>query len=292
MRNTTAKTSRKQNVLAAALLAALAIAGADACAQTVTATEDAAGKQAQANPQSDEELAKAALNPIAALVSVPIQYNYDQNIGLKQDGHKNYVNLQPVIPISINQDWNLISRTIVPLIDLDLGAAGSRSGIGDVTESLFFSPKALTESGWTWGVGPVIYMDTASNDLGANKWGLGPTGVFLKQEHGWTYGALLNHIWSTGGSGKADINNTFMQPFLEYTNKYLTSFILQTETTYDWTRDQWSVPIHFLVSQFFKVGDQKMTFQVGARYWAASPDVAAHGWGARATLTLLFPAAK
>ena len=277
MRKATVNSAARLNLIAAASFAALAAASAPALAQ-----------------KSDEEIAKAAQNPIAAMISVPLQYNYDEKFGSRETGHKNYVNVQPVIPFSISDNWNLISRTILPVVDQQNIApgSGSQSGIGDTTESLFFSPKALTESGWTWGVGPVIYMDTASNDLGANKWGLGPTGVFLKQEHGWTYGALLNHIWSTGGSGKADINNTFMQPFLEYTNKYLTSFILQTETTYDWTRDQWSVPIHFLVSQFFKVGDQKMTFQVGARYWAASPDVAAHGWGARATLTLLFPAAK
>ena len=277
MGKATVKTSRKQDLIAAALFAALAFASADVCAQ-----------------QTDEELALAALNPIAAMVSVPLQYNYDHEIGPQEAGHKNYVNVQPVLPVSLNEDWNLISRTIVPVVwqqDIFPGA-GSQSGIGDTTQSFFFSPKKPTADGWIWGVGPVLYLPTASQDLlGADKWGLGPTGVVLKQEHGWTYGALVNHIWSTGGAGRATVNNTFMQPFLEYTNKSLTSFILQTETTYDWTRNQWSVPIHFLVSQFFKVGDQKMTFQVGARYWADSPDAGAHGWGARATLTLLFPAA-
>ncbi|HTP48989.1 MAG TPA: transporter [Casimicrobiaceae bacterium] len=276
MGKATVKTSRKQDLIAAALFAALAFASADVCAQ-----------------QTDEELALAALNPIAAMVSVPLQYNYDHEIGPQEAGHKNYVNVQPVIPFSLNEDWNLISRTIVPVVwqqDIFPGA-GSQSGIGDTTQSFFFSPKKPTADGWIWGVGPVLYLPTASQDLlGADKWGLGPTGVVLKQEHGWTYGALVNHIWSTGGAGRATVNNTFMQPFLEYTNKSLTSFILQTETTYDWTRNQWSVPVHFLVSQFFKVGEQKMTFQVGARYWAVSPDAGAHGWGLRATLTLLFPA--
>jgi len=272
---TIAKTSLRQALIAAASFAAFAVASADAGAQ-----------------QTEEELALAAQNPVAALISVPMQYNYDQKIGPREDGHKNYVNLQPVIPFSLNEDWNLISRTIVPLIDLDLGAAGSRSGIGDITQSFFFSPKKPSEGGWIWGAGPVIYMDTASNDLGADKWGLGPTAVILKQENGWTYGILANHIWSVGGPGRSDINNTFLQPFLSYTAKTHTSITINSESTYDWVRDQWTVPINLMLSQLFKLGGQPMQFQVGARYWADSPDTGAHGWGARATLTLLFPAAK
>ena len=275
MSRATVKTSRKQDLAAAALFAGLLIAGPNASAQ-----------------QTEEQLALAAQNPIAAMVSVPFQYNYDHEIGLERDGYKNYLNIQPVIPASLNEDWNLITRVILPVVwQTDIVPGTSQSGIGDVTASLFFSPKKPSADGWIWGVGPVFYLPTGSNDLiGADKWGMGPTGVFLKQENGWTYGALLNHIWSTGGAGKATINNTFMQPFLTYTTKTHTSFTLQSESTYDWTRSQWSVPIHFLVSQLAKIGGQPVQFQVGARYWADSPQVGAHGWGLRATLTLLFPA--
>jgi len=275
MGKATVKTSRKQDLAAAALFAGLLIAGPNASAQ-----------------QTEEQLALAAQNPIAAMVSVPFQYNYDHEIGLERDGYKNYLNIQPVIPASLNEDWNLITRVILPVVwQTDIVPGTSQSGIGDVTASLFFSPKKPSADGWIWGVGPVFYLPTGSNDLiGADKWGMGPTGVFLKQENGWTYGALLNHIWSTGGAGKATINNTFMQPFLTYTTKTHTSFTLQSESTYDWTRSQWSVPIHFLVSQLAKIGGQPVQFQVGARYWADSPQVGAHGWGLRATLTLLFPA--
>jgi len=275
MRKTTAKTSRKQDLIAGALLAALAIASADACAQ-----------------QSEEALALAAQNPVAAMVSVPMQYNYDQNFGPRETGHKNYVNVQPVIPFSLNEDWNLISRTIVPVVwqtDIFPGA-GSQSGIGDITASLFFSPKKPTADGWIWAVGPVFLLPTASDDLlGADKWGLGPTAVLLKQEHGWTYGALANHIWSVGGAGRADINSTFLQPFLTYTMKTHTSFTVNSESTYDWKASQWSVPINLMVSQVLKVGQQALQLQAGARYWADSPDAGPHGWGARFTLTFLFP---
>jgi hypothetical protein len=274
--DTTVKTSRR-HLIAAACLAALAIASADAWAQ-----------------QSEEEIAKAAQNPVAAMISLPLQYNYDQNIGPLEDGHKSYINVQPVIPFSLNEDWNLISRTIVPVIwqsDLFPGA-GSQSGIGDTTASLFFSPKKPTSSGWIWGVGPVFYLPTASDDLlGADQWGAGPTAVFLKQEHGLTYGALMNHIWSVGGdSDRADISNTFLQPFFSYTTKTHTTFAVNTESSYNWETEQWSVPINLLVKQLVKVGEQRLQLTAGARYWADSPDnIGPQGWGARFEVSFLFP---
>ena len=277
MRKTTVKTSHQQDLIAAAWLAALAIASADAWAQ-----------------QSEEEIAKAAQNPVAAMISLPLQYNYDQNIGPLEDGHKSYINVQPVIPFSLNEDWNLISRTIVPVIwqsDLFPGA-GSQSGIGDTTASLFFSPKKPTSGGWIWGVGPVFYLPTASDDLlGADKWGAGPTAVFLKQEHGFTYGALINHIWSVGGdSDRADISNTFLQPFFSYTTKTHTTFAVNTESSYNWETEQWSVPIDLLVKQLVKVGEQRLQLTAGARYWADSPDnIGPQGWGARFEVSFLFP---
>ena len=275
MRKTAAKTSRKQDLIAAALLAALAVASVGACAQ-----------------QTEEEIALAAQNPVAAMVSLPLQYNYDQKIGPLENGHKNYVNVQPVIPFSLNEDWNLISRTIVPLVwQADIfPRSGSQSGIGDITQSFFFSPKKPTADGWIWGAGPVIYVPAATSDLlGADKWGLGPTGVALLQKNGWTVGVLANHIWSTGGAGRVNINSTFLQPFLTYTTKTFTSFSVNSESTYNWQTEQWSVPINLMVTQLFKIGEQRLQLQAGARYWADSPDTGAHGWGARLTLTFLFP---
>lgn len=239
----------------------------------------------------ETELAKQALNPVAALISVPLQLNYDDNIGLAEQGNKWQLNVQPVIPVSISQDWNLISRTIVPLIDQDGLGAADASGVGDIVQSLFFSPKAPTAGGWIWGAGPVLLLPTASNDaLGGEKWGLGPTVVVLRQAHGWTYGALANHIWSVAGEDdRSDISATFLQPFLSYTTKTFTTFGINTESTYDWENEQWSVPINFTVTQMLKVGQQPITLQAGARYWAESPDSGPEGWGYRLALTFLFP---
>lgn len=237
------------------------------------------------------ELAKASLNPIAALISLPLQLNHDDNLGPADTGEKWQLNVQPVIPFSLNADWNLISRTILPLIDQDGLGAADASGVGDIVQSLFFSPKAPTAGGWIWGAGPVLLLPTASDDaLGGEKWGLGPTAVLLKQAHGWTYGALANHIWSVAGEeDRSDISATFLQPFLYYTTKTLTTFGVNTESTYDWKNEQWSVPINFTVTQMLKVGQQPITLQAGARYWAESPDSGPEGWGYRLALTFLFP---
>lgn len=249
---------------------------------------------ALAQGEQAAELAKQALNPIAALISLPLQLNHDDKIGPAEQGRKWQLNVQPVVPFSIGEDWNLISRTIVPLVSQKdvMPGAGSDSGIGDITQSFFFSPKKPTAGGWIWGVGPVLLVPTGSSDrLSAEKWGLGPTAVLLKQEHGWTYGALVNHIWSVAGDdARSDISNTFLQPFLSYTTQTLTSFTVNTESTYDWKSKEWSVPINLMVAQLLKVGDQPLMLQAGVRYWADSPQGAGpEGWGFRLALTFLFP---
>ena len=171
------------------------------------------------------DLAKKLSNPIAALISVPLQLNYDDNIGPGERGDKWQLNVQPVIPITLNKEWNLISRTIVPIINQkDVSAPGVRnSGIGDVVQSFFFSPVQPTATGWIWGAGPVLLLRTGEDNLSGEKWGGGPTAVVLRQHGGWTYGGLANHIWSFAGSDSApDISATFLQPFVSFTTKSAT----------------------------------------------------------------------
>ncbi|MEZ5573069.1 MAG: transporter [Halioglobus sp.] len=238
-------------------------------------------------------LAKKLANPVAALISAPIQANYDENFGPGEEGERWLTNVQPVIPITLNEQWNVISRTIVPIIDQkDMPLPGmNETGIGDITQSFFVSPKAPTASGWIWGAGPVLYLDTATdNVLGAQKWGAGPTAVVLKQSGSWTYGALVNQINSFAGDGsREDISSAYLQPFLAYVTSTHTTISLNTESTYDWKGNDWSVPVNFFVAQMLKAGDQIFQVGVGARYWLDTPDNGPDGWGLRLQLTFLFP---
>ncbi|MFN9805384.1 MAG: transporter [Betaproteobacteria bacterium] len=239
------------------------------------------------------ELAKKLSNPVAALISVPMQLNFDQDIGAARQGERWSLNLQPVIPMDLDRNWNVISRTIVPVVSQKdiVPGAGSQFGLGDIVQSVFFSPKAPTASGWIWGAGPVLLLPTGTDDLlSAKKWGAGPTAVVLKQAHGWTYGALGNHLWSfAGDSQRSSISSTFVQSFVSYTTPDAWSFTFNSESTYDWKARQWTVPLNLMASKVTKVGGQLISVGGGVRYWADGPQQAPHGWGARFVVTLLFP---
>lgn len=156
-------------------------------------------------------------------------------------------------------------------------------------QSIFFSPKEPTKGGWIWGAGPVFLLPTATDDLlGAEKWGAGPTAVLLKQEKGWTYGVLANHLWSFAGEGsRDDVNATFLQPFVSFTTRKQTTFAVNTESTYDWEHSQWTVPLNAMVSQLVKIGKQPVQFTLGGRYYAEKPD-GGPDWGLRFAVTFLF----
>jgi hypothetical protein len=245
----------------------------------------------------EDEKAKAAdlamklQNPIASLISVPIQNNFDFGAGPTGDGFQYKVNLQPVVPLALSEDWNLIVRSILPIVyQENIVGTSSQAGLADTLESLFFSPSKPTPGGWIWGVGPALLLPTATDDLlGAEKWGAGPTAILLKQTKGWTYGALANHLWSYAGeNGRAQVNATFMQPFLSYTTKTFTSFTLNTESTYDWQAHQWTVPLNVMVQQLVKIGKLPVAFQLGYRYYAEKP-IDGPDWGLRFAVVFLFP---
>ena len=240
---------------------------------------------------SSADLAMTLANPIGALISVPFQNNYDFGAGPDGDGEQFKLNLQPIIPITLNEDWLLISRTILPYVDQqDVIGTTSQSGLADTVQSFFLSPAKPTASGWIWGAGPAMLMPTATDSLlGGEKWGVGPTAVALKQEGGWTYGALANHIWSfAGDDARQDVSATYLQPFVSYTTKTSTTFTLNTESTYDWTNDQWTLPLNLMVQQIVKIGDQPIALTLGGRYYAEKPDDGPE-WGLRFAIIFLFP---
>jgi hypothetical protein len=194
---------------------------------------------AAADENDPDSLAKKLSNPVAALISVPFQMNWDTGLADNGLGEKYLLNVQPVIPVELNDHWNVISRTIVPFaVESDVVPGDPHeSGLGDITQSFFFTPKDPLPGGWIVGAGPALLLPTATNSsLGTGKWGLGPTMVALKQTStGWTYGVLWNHIWSIAGSSdRPDVNSTFLQPFLAKAMGRGLTLNANFESTYNW----------------------------------------------------------
>ncbi|WP_375582351.1 hypothetical protein [Cyclobacterium xiamenense] len=237
-----------------------------------------------------DDLAKQLQNPVASLVSVPFQNNFDFGIG-PADGSRYTMNFQPVIPMSIGEDWNLIARAIVPIVAQKnvLGESGSQTGLGDVLLSGFFSPKDPTSGGLIWGVGPAFLVPTATHSLlGTDKFGLGPTAVALKQSGMTSFGALVNHLWSVAGNeNRSDINATFFQPFVAQNFPGGKALTLNTEMTRNWSARSTSGTVNFVASQVFTLGKQATQLALGPRLHYGAGNTAS--WGFRAVLVLLFP---
>ncbi|WP_434583665.1 hypothetical protein ACMYSP_19415 [Klebsiella sp. R390] len=241
--------------------------------------------------ENSEELAKKLNNPISNLISVPFQYDYDQDFGSNK-GARNLLNIQPVMPIDFSDDAIVISRTILPVISERNTSPGSgiQTAVGDITQSFWYSPKKRTSNGYIWGLGPVLTIPSGT-DLSTKSWGAGPTAILLKQEGPWTYGGLVNHVWDYAGrSNRSHTSQTLLQPFVSYTWPTATSVAMNTESTYDWRDNQWSVPVNLMVNQVLKIGDQIIQVGTGVRYWAVTDDTRGpEGWGLRMNLTFLFP---
>jgi hypothetical protein len=271
--------------------------------------QPASASAATPTPAADQaqDLAKQLQNPIANLISVPIQSNFDFKVG-PDNGFRYTANIQPVIPINLSAKWIVISRTILPVVHQSdafappsddegdggesdtFGGSGEQTGLGDLTQSLFFSPKKPLPGNIIFGIGPALLIPTATNKyLGSEKWGLGPTTVALKQAGPWTVGMLFNYIASYAGhADRNDVRSAFLQPFASYTFKNTTSIGLNTESTYDFVSNTWTTPLNLTVSKLYKLGKQPVNFTVGGKYYATGP-AGAPEWGIRFVTTFLFP---
>lgn len=237
------------------------------------------------------ELAKKVQNPVADLISVPLQNNWDFGIG-PENATRYLFNVQPIVPFSLSEQLMLITRTIVPIIHAEAPVAGlnSKTGLGDILQSFFLVPVQDDPGSLGWGVGPVLLWPAATDDaLGTGKWGAGPTAVAVLQKHGWTVGMLANHVWSyAGDNDRTYVNASLVQPFVSYLTKTYTTFGVTSETSYDWNASELTVPVNLTVSQMFRIG--KLPFQVGLgpRIYVDQPS-GGPDWGMRFTLTMLLP---
>jgi hypothetical protein len=244
-----------------------------------------------AGAEDEAELAKKLSNPISDLVSVPFQFNWEQNVGPDKQTRL-ILNVQPVMPFTMTPRLNLIARVIVPFVSQPPLFEGglAASGVSDILTSFFFSPN--TGSSFTWGAGPVISLpSTAEPTLGTEKWSAGPTIVALKQAGPWTVGALWNQLWSfSGNPSREDVNQMFVQPFFAYTTRKALTITLQSESVGNFNADdeQWTVPINLLVSKVASFGTFPASYQVGFGGYPVHPE-AGPSWKIRGAIVLLLP---
>jgi len=255
----------------------------------IAITSPALADDTEAAASDNAALAVKLTNPVANMIQVPFKIDFDDGIGPANADRETYL-LQPVIPISLSDNWSYITRTIVPYVDMSsptVGGQGS-SGMADTLEETFFSPKD-TAGGWVWGIGPAMYFPTGNRVFGSGKWSLGPTAVALHIENGWTYGVLAYQVWSiAGNSDRANVSQGFIEPFLSYTTKSATTFTIQSESSINWKTSMGTVPINLLASQLVKIGSQPVSFQIGARFYASRPS-GGPDWGLRFNMNFLFP---
>lgn len=258
-------------------------------AATILAVSPAAAQQ------SAEDIARLAQNPLAKVISLPFQNNVYLGTGPEEDKTANVLNIQPVIPIELNADWNIITRTVIPVISEPGYFPGQdrTNGVGDIQFSAVLSP--VKSSGFIWGVGPVFQLPSHSNDrLGNDHWGLGPGLVVLSMEKGspWVYGALINNVWSVGSGDDPTYNHLLLQPFVNYNfgqGVYLASSPIITA---DWKADndnRWTVPLGGGVGYAFHVGRLPVNMQFQAFYNVVTPEDAGGDWTLRFQIQAFLP---
>jgi hypothetical protein len=245
---------------------------------------------------SAEELAKLAQNPVGNLISVPFQNNTNLNFG-PEKGTQNILNIQPVIPIEFDKEWNIITRTIIPVVWMPALGPGidSMNGVGDIDFSALLSPAQPGH--WIWGFGPIFQLPTNSSaEIGNKNWGMGPEFVILHLEHGdpWVFGAVVNNIWSlTSNKQGGSYNNGLIQPFVNYNipggdGVYIVSAPLWTVNWKANSGQQWTVPLGGGVGKIFHFGKLPVNTQVQAFYNVAKPDFGSN-WEIRVQAQFMFP---
>lgn len=285
------------NLRSLSYLATLALASTAALAQPTPSTGSAAvsmptgGIKAPDDASSDgaSQLAAKLTNPVADLISVPFQLNTYRGLGADGQGTAEDLVIQPVVPLTLNKDWNYIVRPVLTLGSQNNVDGFSGTGAAPVVIQTFLSPN--NNSKFIWGVGPVISTPALSgNDFGTRQTGAGVSAVGLYMSAPWTVGLLTYQTWDVGGSDIAGTaNNTYWQPFVSYVTSDAWTFTLNTQSSFNWDSRSSQNPMNATVSKLVHVGNVPMSLSVGGRYFLSSVPGGPSGWGLRAGVTLLFP---
>jgi hypothetical protein len=269
----------------------IALASFLACAPLI-AQENPSPAAGDVSKAAADELAKAVQNPVASLISVPVQNNSNFNVG-DFNRTQDVLNIQPVIPAKLNEKWNLITRIIQPIVwqPYPDQNAGGQYGLGDMNPTFFLSPARPGKV--IWGVGPAFVIPTATSTiLGQGKFSLGPSFVALTQPGHWTLGALVNNVWSVAGSNnRPAVNQMLLQYFVNYNLKKGWYISISPILTANWEASSgnvWTVPFGGGVGRIMKLGFQPVNLTAQFYYNAVRPD-GASSWGMRLQLAFLFP---
>ena len=242
-----------------------------------------------AGAATSKDVAKQLQNPVADIYTVPFENDFLYNLGPRESGYLYKLVLQPVVSLTLNDDWLLVLRPILTqMSQRDVFDDTTQQGLGDTELEPFLSPKKAGKV--LWGIGPILLLPTAAlPQLGAGKWGIGPNGVVLVQPDPWTIGVLANQTWSYAGDARrSDVSLTYMQPFISYTLARGSSVGISSESSYNWESDSWTVPIIGDVSQvlpfFFH---EYISISLAGMYYPV-PSRNSPEWGTRVTLTFIF----
>ena len=270
-------------------------------AQAATPDEPIKAPSLTLTPEAPAEgnLQAKLQNPVGSVYSVPVETTFDFGAA---NGDATFIRVQPVIPVTLSDRWNLINRTIIPLIDapgVPVGTPGNpeprfgprKFGLGDISHSMFLSPA--NPGKLIWGVGPILGFPSATAEsLGSGKWSAGPTAVFLTQPKPWTVGLLAANLWSyAGDSDRGSVNQMIVQPFVNYNLSKGWSLASAPIITANWngsSRDRWTVPVGGGVGKLFKIGKQPIRTQLQAFYNVEKPS-GGPDWSLVFTVQFVFP---
>jgi len=249
---------------------------------------------AQETPQEEMlALAKASQNPVADMNTIPVQFNWYTGGAFGNQTYSQTL-IQPVLPLPISKNWNVVSRTIVPVLSLPQPGSERLKGIGDIQEQLFFSQTKSQKV--IWGVGPIISFPTTTiNAIATGQFAAGPTAVVLTMPGHWVLGAVANNLWKIAGSDSTtSISSFFVQPFINYNLKKGWSLSFAPSITANWAAEsdeQWTVPLGLGVSKITLIADQPLNISLQYYRNVVRPDNAGSDQ-VRMVIALLFPRKK